>query len=47
MDFANNLLNNLLVIGILFSLFVIFYCKMTNKTIGDIIRGIKEGATNE
>jgi hypothetical protein len=47
MDFATNLLNNLLVIGILSSLFIIIYCRVTGKTIGDIIREIKEGIINE
>jgi hypothetical protein len=36
-----NLLNNLLVIGILFAIFIILYCKIRNKTIGDVFREIR------
>jgi hypothetical protein len=42
---ANNLFSNLLVITILFGLFAIIYCKLTNKTLKDMIIEIKEGLT--
>lgn len=38
-----NLLNNLLVVGILFGIGLIIYCKVTDKTIGEIINDIKDG----
>jgi len=46
---TENLFGNLLTAFILFALFVIVYCKMTNKTLKDVILEIKEGInpTNE
>jgi hypothetical protein len=41
-----NLLNNLLVLGILLGLFFIAYCKIKGVTIGETISDIKEGLTN-
>jgi hypothetical protein len=42
----NNLLNNLLVMGILLGLFFIAYCKIKGTTIGETIVEIKEALTN-
>ena len=36
----NNLVNNLLTIGILFGLAVIIYCKVKGVTIGELISDI-------
>ena len=43
MTWGNNLFGNLLVIFILFSIFVIIYCKVKNKTLLDVIRELREG----
>jgi len=44
----DNLFNNLLVLFIIVSLIIIIYCKVTNKTISDLIKDIKEAfTTNE
>lgn len=40
---AENLFGNLLTAFIIISLFVIIYCKMTNKTLKDVILEVKEG----
>jgi hypothetical protein len=40
---VENLFNNLLVVGILFAVFTIIYCKVTNKTLRDMIMEIREG----
>ena len=37
----SNLFNNLLVVGILLSLVIIVYCKMTKKTLIDLIKEIR------
>ncbi len=42
MTWSENLLNNLLVIFILLSLIIIIYSKITNKTLPEIIKEIKE-----
>ena len=34
--------DNLLTIGILFTLFIIAYCKFTNKTLGEVIKDVRE-----
>jgi hypothetical protein len=47
MVFANNLMDNLIVIFILVALFVIIYCKVTNKTLLDIIKEIKGGLNEQ
>jgi hypothetical protein len=44
---ATALFQNLLVVFILLSLFIIIYCKMTGKTIKDIILDIRGGLTAE
>jgi len=41
----DNLFNNLLVLFIIVSLIIIIYCKVTNKTISDLIKDIKEAFT--
>ena len=45
----NNLFANLLTAFIIIALFVIIYCRITNKTLTDVIREIREGInpTNE
>jgi len=40
---TNNLLSNLLTIGILIVIFIILYCKIKGITLGDMFRDIKEG----
>lgn len=40
---TENLFGNLLTAFILLALFIILYCKMTNKTLRDMIVEIKEG----
>ena len=40
MGFSENLFSNLLVAFILIALFGIIYCKVTNKTITDLIKEI-------
>lgn len=40
-----NLFSNLLVVVVLTILGLMVYCKVTNKTLMDIIRGIKEATT--
>ena len=42
-----NLFQNLLVIFILTTLAAIVYIKITGKTLGDLIREIREGFTTE
>jgi len=42
-----NLFNNLIVVFVLLSLFIIIYCKVTHKTLLDIIKELKEGLSNE
>lgn len=39
---AENLFSNLLTVFILLILFIIIYCKMTNKTLTDIVREIRD-----
>ena len=41
------LFDNLLVAGILISLVIIIYCKVTKKTLFDVIREIREGVSTE
>jgi len=38
----DNLINNLLVVGILTTLFTVVYCKITGKKFMDLIRELKE-----
>jgi hypothetical protein len=42
---TSNLFSNLLTWFIIFSLIIVIYCKVTNKTLGDVIRELKEGIT--
>jgi len=42
-----NLLSNLLTIGILFSLAVIVYCKIKNVTLIELIKSLREATTDE
>jgi uncharacterized membrane protein YjfL (UPF0719 family) len=37
----NNLLNFLLVAAILIALFIIIYCRVTNKTLLEVIKDLK------
>ena len=37
-----NLLSNLLTVGILLALAIIIYCKVTKKTLVDLIRELRE-----
>jgi len=39
------LFENVLTGTILLALFVLIYCKLTNKTIGDVIREIKDAVS--
>jgi len=41
MTWQNNLFSNLLVLFILTVLFIIIYCKVTNKTLMDFFREVK------
>ena len=45
-DMASPLFGNLLTAFIILALFVILYCKMTNKTLKDMIIEIKEGISS-
>jgi len=50
MSLYENLYENVLTGLILLALFVLVYCKLTNKTIGDVIREVKDilhGGTEE
>lgn len=42
MTWQANLFNNLLTVGILLTLGIIVYCKVTGKTLADLAREIKE-----
>ncbi len=42
-----NLMSNLLTVGILVSLGIIVYCKIKNVTLGEVIRQIREGMQDE
>ena len=42
-----NLLNNLIVIFVLIAIFLIIYCKISKKTIGEVIKDIKGAISNE
>jgi hypothetical protein len=42
----SNLINNLLVIGILTGIFIILYCKIKNVTVGEMLNEIKEALFN-
>lgn len=44
---GKNLFENLLVFFILFSIFLIIYCRVTGKTLMDIIRDIRGGFESE
>ncbi len=43
MTWQTNLYNNLLVAGVLLTLAVIIYCKVTGRTPGDLLRDLREG----
>lgn len=43
MSVGANLFNNLLTATIILAIFITFYCKITGKTLRDIIVEIKEG----
>lgn len=47
MTWQQNLVNNLIVFLVLGSIFVIVYCKMSNKTLGDLIVDIRGGISDE
>lgn len=40
MTIAENLYQNLLVFFVLFSIFIVFYCKVKNQTLGEVIKEI-------
>jgi len=42
-----NLIDNLIVIFILFALFIIGYCKIKNQTLLDVLKQIKQAFSNE
>ena len=42
-----NLMSNLLTVGILGSLAIIIYCKIKNQTLGDLIKSIREATSDE
>jgi len=42
MAWRENLFNNLIVVAVLGSLFVIVYCKVKKKTVGDLIKELRE-----
>jgi len=42
---VNNLFSNLLTFFIIGFLFAIIYCRVTGKTLGEMIREIREGFT--
>ena len=42
MTWQENLFNNLLVAGILATLSAIIYCKVTNRTLVDLFKELKE-----
>lgn len=42
MAWQDNLFNNLIVVAVLFTLFVIVYCKIKKKTVGDLIKELRE-----
>lgn len=43
MTWQTNLFNNLLTVGILLSLAVIIYSKVSRKTIGELVKEVMEG----
>ena len=47
MPWSENLFNNLIVAFVLIAIFTIVYCKVQKKTIGDIIKDLKEGMSSE
>ncbi len=47
MVWQENLISNLLVFFILGSLFILLYCKMSNKTLTELIQDIRGGMSNE
>lgn len=47
MTWSENLMQNLLTIGILGSLVIIVYAKITKKTLGDMIREIREAMSDK
>ena len=46
-EFMQNVANNFLALFILFSLFILAYCKWKDKTLGDLIRDIREALKGE
>lgn len=40
-QWSQNLFSNLLVVGVLLALAIIIYCKVTNKTIGELIKDLR------
>ena len=42
-----NLMGNLLTLGIFLGLFIIIWCKIKNQTLLDVIRDVKEGLADE
>lgn len=47
MSFAENLFENLLVVGVLFTLFILVYTKITGKTLIEIFREIRDAMRRE
>ncbi len=47
MGWQENLISNLIVFIILGSIMVIVYCKVSGKTLTDLIRDIREGFSDE
>lgn len=46
-DMENNLFSNLLTAFIIVAIFAILYCRITNKTLTDLIREIRYGITTQ
>lgn len=44
---AQNLLQNLIVMFVLLALFILIYCRMTGKTLLDIIKEVRDGFKTE
>lgn len=46
MTWAENLLQNLITVGVLLIIFILIYCKMTGKTLMDLFFGIKDALSS-
>ena len=47
MTWQQSLVNNLIVFLILGSIFIVVYCKMSGKTLRDLIQDIRGGLSDE